>query len=191
MHPVVQPNDVLKFWFDDDGARFRRAWFERNDMFDADCRARFAETLGAACRGELDHWQGTADGTLALVIVLDQLSRNLHRDSPEAFAADAKARNVARAALASGIDRQLGPVQRIFLYLPFEHSEDRADQDLSVWLAETLRGTFPEADGSLDYARRHREVIDRFGRFPHRNRTLGRISSAEEIAWLAAHPSGF
>ena len=127
----------------------------------------------------------TPRGTLALIILLDQFSRNLHRGSSEAFAADAKARQIARAAVAHGLDLQFGPVERLFLYLPFEHSEDLADQDEAVRLFETLD------EEQRDWARRHRDVIVRFGRFPRRNAALGRISTQEEEAYLAEPGAGF
>ena len=187
----MTPEDVLDFWFGDDPTLFREAWFRTDPTFDAACRARFGTVLEAARTGALDSWAETPRGTLALVIVLDQLSRNIHRGTPDAFAADTRARALARAAVARGDDRRLGPLERSFLYLPFEHAEDLADQAMSVRLFETLRGTYDTADRAIEYAERHREVIRRFGRFPHRNAILGRASTAEELAYLAEPGSGF
>ncbi len=185
---MTTPTEILDFWFAGDPFVRRAVWFEKNDAFDLACRG-FAAAHEAAKRGELDHWTTTANGTLALLILLDQLSRNLHRGHPEAFAADAAARVIAAAAIAKGHDKALTPVQRMFIYLPFEHSEGLADQDSSVALFETLRG---ELGGeTLDYAARHRDVIRRFGRFPHRNAVLGRVNTPEEVAYLAEPGAGF
>jgi uncharacterized protein (DUF924 family) len=176
-------DDVLDFWFDGNAATHRKVWFERNDEFDAAC-SRFAEALYDAKAGVFDHWTEKPRGALALIILLDQFSRNLHRDSPEAFAADAKARGIARTAIARGFDQQLGPVERMFVYLPFEHSENLADQEESVRLSMTLGGD------TVRHAEDHREVIRRFGRFPHRNAALGRVDTPEELAFQAQRDGG-
>ncbi len=185
---MTTANDVLDFWFAGDPGTPRPVWFQKNDAFDTACGA-LADLRGQALDGTLDHWAATPRGALALVILLDQLSRNLFRGSPEAFAADPKARAVARAAIAAGFDTRLGPQERLFIYLPIEHSEDPADQDLSVRLFESLRGLV--ADRSIDYAYRHRDVIRRFGRYPHRNAALGRADTPAEAAYLAEPGSGF
>ena len=185
---MIAPEDILVFWFAGDPSAHRPAWFQKDPDFDAGC-TRFADALAAAKRGDYDSWAETPRGALALLILLDQLSRNLHRGSAEAFAADAKARGVARAAIARGFDAGLTPPERMFLYLPFEHSEDMADQNESVRLFETLRDAL--GDNTVSYAHRHRDVIQRFGRFPHRNAVLGRISTAAELAYLAEPGSGF
>lgn len=185
------PETVLDFWFQGEPERFRDSWFRADAAFDALCVERFASVLQDARAGALDTWADTPEGALALVIVLDQLSRNIHRGRPGAYAADVRALAVARAALARGFDRKLGPVQRVFLYLPFEHAESVADQDLAVALFETLRGGFEGADATIDHAHRHRDVIRRFGRFPHRNAILGRDSTPEEQAFIAEPGSGF
>ncbi len=185
---MITAADVLDFWFADGPGTPRAVWFQKNDSFDAAC-ATFAPAHAAAKRGELDHWLETAEGGLALLILLDQLSRNLHRGSAEAFAADERARAVAGSMVARGLDTALPPVQRMFVYLPFEHAEDIVDQDRSVALFETLRGLL--SDSTLDYAARHRDVIQRFGRFPHRNAVLGRTNTAAEVAFLAEPGSGF
>ncbi len=182
------PSEILNFWFAGDPSTRRAVWFQKSDAFDAGCRA-FIGAHNAAKRAELDHWAATAEGTLALLILLDQLSRNLHRGSPEAFAADPKARGIATAAIAQGFDQALTPVQRMFVYLPFEHSEDPADQDRSVALFESLHGGL--GDETIDYATRHRDVIRRFGRFPHRNAALGRANTPAEEAYLAEPGAGF
>jgi uncharacterized protein (DUF924 family) len=177
-------DEVLDYWFAGDPATHRAVWFEQDPDFDAAC-TRFADALRDAKSGALERWTATPSGTLALIILLDQFSRNLHRGSPESFAADAKARQIARAAVAQGLDLQFGPVERLFLYLPFGHSEDLADQDEAVRLFETLD------EEQSDWARRHRDVIVRFGRFPHRNAVLRRSSTPEEEAYLAEPGAGF
>jgi uncharacterized protein (DUF924 family) len=187
----MSPEDVLTFWFADGPARFRDAWFDATPEFDADCAARFGDALRDARSGAFDHWAEEPRGALALVILLDQLSRNIHRGTKEAYAADPQALAVARAALARGLDAELGPVERVFLYLPFEHAEGLAEQEESVRLFEGLRGTFDSADTAIDAAHRHRDVIHRFGRFPHRNAILGRASTPEEQAFVAKPGSAF
>ncbi len=181
--------DVLEFWFAGDPTVWRQQrWFVRDDAFDAEIGSRFALAVEAARDGALDSWAATAQGALALMITLDQFPRNLFRGSHLAFAGDAHARRIALAALpwAGG----LTPVQLVFLYLPFEHSEDLADQDRSVALFESLRGD-GDVGVTADYAHRHREVIARFGRFPHRNAALGRQNTPEEEAYLAEPGAGF
>jgi uncharacterized protein (DUF924 family) len=185
---AISPAEVLEFWFGPEPFAHRKIWFEKDAAFDLAC-GRFAAARQAAVRGDLDGWATTPRGMLALVLLLDQFSRNLYRGSAEAFAADAKALGLAREAIACGFDQALGPVERMFLYLPFEHSEDLADQDEAVRLFTALA---PELGGdTLDYTRRHREVIARFGRFPHRNAALGRVSSPAELAYLSEPGAGF
>ncbi len=185
---MIASDDVLEFWFAGDGTRYRAAWFKQDPAFDAEC-ARFADALHAARDGAFDHWAATPRGMLALIVLLDQFSRNLHRGSPDSFAADAQARALARDAVARGFDRVLHPVERSFVYLPFEHSEDLADQHESVRLFEALRLAL--GDSTVEYAYRHRDLIRRFGRFPHRNAALGRESTAEEVRYLAEPGAGF
>jgi uncharacterized protein (DUF924 family) len=193
-HPETagDPESLLSFWFGDDPNQFRFVWFERDAAHDEACGC-FRRMLDSARAGRLDEWAGTSQGALALCILLDQFPRNLFREQPEAFAADAQARAIAREAISRGFDRALTPVQRMFLYLPFEHSEDLADQDESVRLftalAEETGETGPESP--LDYAHRHREIIRRFGRFPHRNAILGRENTADEQAYLGGPDAGF
>ncbi|MFL1460894.1 DUF924 family protein [Roseococcus sp. DSY-14] len=186
--------EVLDFWFSDGPGTPRKAWFVRDDAFDDAIRQRFAALLAPAREGVLDGWADTAEGALALLLVLDQFPRNLHRGTPLAFAFDARAREVARrAVLGRRQDQALTPTQRVFLYLPFEHSEAMADQDLSVALFEGLRDSPPHRmpGGAIDYAWQHRRVIRRFGRFPHRNAALGRPSTPAEQAYLAQPGAGF
>ena len=185
---MIALTDVLDFWFAGDATRHRTVWFRRDDAFDASCDA-FAEALRAARAGALDHWAETPNGMLALILLLDQFSRNLHRGSPEAFAADPQARALARRAVALGFDRPPHPVARMFLYLPFEHAEDLADQDEAVRLFETLRLSL--GDSTVEYAWRHRDIIRRFGRFPQRNAALRRASTAAEQAYLTQACAGF
>ncbi|HZY33126.1 MAG TPA: DUF924 family protein [Rhodanobacter sp.] len=185
--------DVLDFWFVEAGAA---RWFAADAAFDAQIRARFGEAVEAAANGRLDDWATTPAGWLALLILLDQFPRNLYRDDPRAWAADASAQRVALSGMARGDDRQLPAVQRVFAYLPLEHAEDSALQRRSVELFEALLAeAAPERrqqfEDYLDYARRHREVIARFGRFPHRNATLGRASTPQETLYLAQPGAGF
>jgi uncharacterized protein (DUF924 family) len=186
---VTTPQAVLAFWFADGPDTWRPIWFRRDPAFDAAIRERFQALVAAARSSALHGWAETPEGALALAILLDQFPRNLYRGSAEAFAADALIRDIAReAVLTRRFDLALTPTQRVFLYLPFEHSEAMPDQDLSVSLFEGLRD-YPEharPGGTIDYAWRHRAVIARFGRFPHRNAALGRESTPAEQAWLAA-----
>lgn len=175
---------VLAFWF----AEGRPAqWFERSDAFDREVREALEPLHEQAVEGALDPWAATPRGALALVILLDQVPRHLHRGSARAFASDAKARAVCHAALAAGHDAALSSdPERMFLYLPLEHSEDAADQERSVALFAALGE--PEW---LRYAERHREIVQRFGRFPHRNRALGRETTEAEAAFLQEPDSSF
>jgi uncharacterized protein (DUF924 family) len=185
---------ILAFWFAEGRNTPRKAWFVTDAEFDAAIRDRFGALLNPAREGALDGWAERPAGALALLVLLDQFPRNLHRGSPQAFGSDAHARAMARqAVLARGLDRALTPTERVFLYLPFEHSEAMADQDLSVTLFEGLRDSAPHRapGGAIDYAWRHHAVIRRFGRFPHRNAVLGRASTADERAYLAAPGAGF
>jgi uncharacterized protein (DUF924 family) len=183
---VTLPDDVLAFWFEGHGAR---EWFQADPAFDAAVAARFAATWEEAAAGGLARWRETSGGCLALVIVLDQFPRNMFRGTARAFATDAMARGVALHALDRGFDRDPGfdDRRRQFFYLPFEHSEDPADQALAVRLVEE-RTRDPQA---ARYARAHARVIERFGRFPHRNAVLGRTSTPAELAFLKAEGRGF
>jgi len=175
--------EVLKFWFDDLSPD---DWFESDEAVDSYIRERFQE-LHETLRGQVPEiWRSSARGCLAAVIVLDQFSRNMYRGTSRAFAADGAALSLAKEALMRGFDRELSIDERKFLYMPFEHSENPAEQARSMQLFGTL-----ESELELDYARRHKEIIDRFGRFPHRNAVLGRISSPEEIEFIKEPGSSF
>lgn len=189
---------VLDFWFGEPGSpAFGVAsprWFGRDDAFDAQILARFGTTLEAARRGERDAWMATPLGTLALVIVLDQFSRNVCRGRALAFAADARALDAARRLVATGAHLSLPTAEhRAFAYLPFEHAETLDAQRESVRLFEALAHEMgQQGKGSyLDYARRHAAVIERFGRFPHRNEALGRATTDDERVFLREPGSSF
>ncbi len=173
------PASVVDFW----RAAGPKAWFRKDPAFDAALRTRFETAHDAAARGELSAWEASAEGALALILLLDQIPRNLWRGSARAFETDAVAREVSRRAIAAGRDRAVEPGLRVFVYLPFSHSETLADQELGLALTEAL-----ERDGgpSAASARGHRAIVARFGRFPHRNAVLGRDTTAEEQAFLNA-----
>ena len=175
--------EVLGFWF----SELRPAdWFAKSDALDATLRLRFGGLHERLASGAEAAREPTPRSLLAAVIVLDQFSRNLHRGDARAFAADAQARALARRAIELGADRGLAPAERLFFYLPFEHSEDLADQQLAVRLVADLGDA-----GWTRYAEAHRDIIARFGRFPHRNAALGRASTAEEDAFLLEPMSRF
>jgi uncharacterized protein (DUF924 family) len=166
---------VLAFWL----AAGPERWFEPNAEFDAEIRERFAATYEDTAAGRLSAWEDWPEGALALLLVLDQFPRNMFRDSARSYAADPLARAVARSALAKGFDQQVAMPQRTFFYLPFEHSEELADQERAV----ALMGATGDAD-LLKWAELHADIIRRFGRFPHRNSVLGRTTTPEEQAFL-------
>ena len=181
---------VLGFWFGHPRGPSRPEWFRKDPAFDAEIRARFGALHAAAARREREAWRLSPEPMLALVIVLDQFSRNLYRDDARAFAQDAHALECAREAVGRGDDLALLPVERQFLYLPFEHSEALADQEACVEHMRSLEA-FEETRGLTEWAVRHRDVIRRFGRFPHRNATLGRESTPEEVEFLRQPGSRF
>jgi len=187
--------DILSFWFlpaDVPGhGQPRMVWFRKDAGFDEEIRTRFLPDVEAALNGERADWADTPQGALALLILLDQFPRNLFRGEARAFAGDAQALRVADAVIARGWDQAMSGVERAFVYLPFEHSEALADQTRSMELFGALASQLPETAGYLDYAHKHQEVIARFGRFPHRNAALGRVSTPEEVVWLALPGSGF
>lgn len=183
---------VLEFWFGAGAADApREVWFRKDPAFDDEIRRRFGGLVEDALAGRLDHWESAGpESALALVIVLDQFTRNLFRDTLRMFAGDDRALAIARRLVDSGADRRLTPVQRWFAYMPFEHAESLAEQERAVALFDELRA-YPASAGAYDWAVRHRDVIRRFGRFPHRNEILGRESTADEIAFLATPGSRF
>ena len=172
---TAHPNDVVGFWRNAGPPK----WFKKSAAFDEAIRLKFEPSHHRAARGEYDAWVESAEGTLALLILLDQFPRNLFRNSAHAFATDPKARSIARAAVERGFDRQVDAALRNFFYLPFEHSEDLADQDYGLALCAEAG----DAD-SLRWAGLHRDIIARFGRFPHRNGALGRATTADEQEFL-------
>ena len=193
---ATTPKDVTTFWFRDatrsPEALERRGavWFGAEPAFDCECATRFAVSLEDAARGALDDWTGTPQGRLALVILLDQMPRNIHRGSPAAFAHDVQAAAHCIAGIESGQDRSLHPVERVFLYMPLQHAEDLGLQRRSVERFESLAAEVDDAwrdrfTENAHYARLHRDIVERFGRFPHRNRVLGRESTEEELSYLA------
>jgi uncharacterized protein (DUF924 family) len=181
--------EVLDFWFGAPGSRERgrprKAWFKKSESFDAEICRRFLVTWEQAARGELERWQATPLASLALVVTLDQFPRNMFRDMARAFASDSPALDAARGTIARGFDRLLSPLERSFVYMPFEHAEDLAAQRRSIALFHALD---PE---NMKYAKRHYEIVARFGRFPHRNAILGRQSTVEEIEFLKERGSSF
>jgi uncharacterized protein (DUF924 family) len=182
---------VLGFWFGAPPWSARAEWFRKDPAFDAAIRERFGDLVDAAIDGRLAAPAADVQAALARLILLDQFPRNLFRGQARAFAGDAQALALALALIDRGAEQALHPLQRWFVYLPLEHAEDLALQDRSVVLFAALAAQAPDMAGALDYAERHREVIRRFGRFPHRNAALGRTSSADELAWLALPGSGF
>lgn len=186
--------DVIDFWFGAPDApargRPRAQWFRKDERFDQEIRERFLACHQAALAGRLEAWQATPYAALALAIVLDQFPRNMFRGEARSFASDALALAVARRLVERGFDRVYLPVERPFAYLPFEHSEELAVQRRSLALFGSLAHS-AESAASIDYARRHHEIIARFGRFPHRNAILGRDSTVEEVEFLKRPGSGF
>lgn len=194
--------DILAFWFgpdSDDPEQLRHhydRWFRADHALDETIRERFGTMVADAAAGHLDDWTDTARGTLALVVLLDQFPRNIHRGTAAAFACDPLALAHCHRGLARGFDRELKPIERSFFYLPLEHAETSAAQTASVAAFTRLRDEAPAAfrsfaQNNLDYAIEHRELIEQFGRFPHRNDLLGRESTAAERAFLAATTNRF
>lgn len=184
----ITADEVLGFWFHETD---RQNWFERNDDFDQIIRDRFAEAVEAARGGGFEAWRETARGGLAVIILIDQFSRNIYRDSPHAWSADDVGLSCTRQALAQEHDRELAPEERKFLYMPLMHSEDLADQEQCVELFRALAEDAADESVALDFAIRHRDIIARFGRFPHRNAVLGRESTPEEVEFLKEPDSSF
>lgn len=193
MRPAVglpqRATALIDFWFgpcgDPDRERHREIWFKSTEEFDAALGREFLTDYEAAAAGALRFWEASALGALAVVLLLDQVPRNIFRATPRAYATDVAAREAAERALEAGFDQKVPPAWRLFFYMPFHHSENLADQRRSVALVNALPRN-PDRGGSLRrYGSPYVEVIERFGRFPHRNEILGRQSTAEEIAFLA------
>jgi uncharacterized protein (DUF924 family) len=188
--------DIRDFWFlpadHPDFGKPRDAWFRKDDAFDAGIRERFGGLIEQAVAGGLREWDEEGpEGTLARILVLDQFTRNAWRGTAASFAGDTLALAAARQLTDSGADQLLLPVQRWFAYMPYEHAEDARMQERSVALFDRLAQENDGYGGVLDYAHRHRGVIARFGRFPHRNAILGRASTPDEVAYLAQPGAGF
>lgn len=190
---MSEPQEVLDFWFGREGdpgyGEFREEWFRKDENFDQEVRDRFGDLHARAASGELDSWKGEPESCLALVIVLDQFSRNMFRGDGRTHATDEKALEIAEYAIERAFDRELPAGWRMFLYMPFMHSEDIEIQRRSVDLFDRLK----EQDGPdvTSYAIGHMEIVDRFGRFPHRNAILNRTSTPEEIEFLQQPGSSF
>ncbi len=170
------PQEILDFWFSDE---VRKLWFGATAEFDALLRERYLSLWQQASRGELNHWMQTPEGCLALVIILDQFPLNMFRGEAQSFASEAQSRDVAQTAIQHNFDRVLADDQRAFLYMPYMHSEALADQKRALELFDQ-----PGLEGNLRFARHHHDIVEKFGRFPHRNKALGRESSAGEIEYL-------
>ena len=186
MTELVSPSygkNILNFWFDEID---KQCWFSVDVDFDAEIKHRFSDVLIAAGKGELYSWRSTVEGRLAEIIVLDQFSRNIHRDAPAAFANDGLALVLAQETVAAGLAVMLTPEQRAFLYMPYMHSESRRIHEVAVTL-------FSEKgmENNLDFEQRHKQIIDQFGRYPHRNKVLGRHSTDEELVFLNQPGSSF
>lgn len=205
MSPHAGVDALLDFWFGPEweqlpahqvAERQKKLWWSKNPDIDAQCRTRFEPLVQQAAANQLDDWTESPRSMLALILLLDQMPRNIYRDTPQAFAFDALARQCSHLALAMGLEAALPPLARVFVYLPLEHAEDLDDQEYVVQLMGSLAKAAsgedrPSFDGYADYARRHHAVIERFGRFPHRNRILGRDSTPEEVEFLKQPGSSF
>ena len=187
-------NEVLDFWFgrshSPEFGKVQKKWFKKDADFDAEVRSRFMQQYELAASGQLDSWQDSPDRCLALILLLDQFPRNMFRGTPQAFATDSKALATAEYAVNNNFDRELLTVQKWFIYLPFEHSENLEQQQKSVELFRQLSGD-TDSDSVIEYAMQHLEIIQRFGRFPHRNQILGRETTPEEAEFLKQPGSGF
>jgi uncharacterized protein (DUF924 family) len=191
---VSTPGEVLDFWFGREGeegyGEFREMWFTKDPEVDREIRDRFGTVYEEAAAGRLDSWKNDSHSCLALIIVLDQFPRNMFRGDARMYAADGEALVAARHAVEHVYDRALPPFQRLFVYLPFEHSEDLEDQRRSMELFQGLAAEMGSED-LLGYAARHMEIVERFGRFPHRNEILGRTTTSEEAEFLKGPDSSF
>jgi uncharacterized protein (DUF924 family) len=173
---VIMPQEIVDFWFSDD---VQKRWFNSTPEFDRLLSERYQDTWEQASRGELNHWMESATGCLALAIILDQFPLNMFRGSAQSFATEAQAREVARVAIDRGFDTDLPGAQKSFLYMPFMHSEDLRDQELALQLFDR-----PGLESNLRFAHHHHSIVEKFGRFPHRNAALGRSNTGAEVEYL-------
>ena len=188
---AASSQSVLDFWFGSPAGTYRKQWFRKDPDFDDQIKTLFLDTYWAMVASPPENWRKTAKASLARIIVLDQFARNMFRNTPQSFVADPQALTTAEIAIAQGYDNDLLPVERFFLYLPLEHSENLIHQNLCVKYFEALVLEAPELEHGLDYAQRHRDVIAQFGRFPHRNEILGRQSTEAELDFLKQRGSRF
>lgn len=199
---MESPETICEYWFgssDNDlevAKQHSKQWWSKNVEVDAEIKTRFASYLPRVVNGELDQWQESALGTLALILLTDQFPRNMFRGAAQAFAYDAIARNLCKQGLKKDIDQKLRPIQRVFFYIPLEHSESLADQEQCLQLFRQLANSAepalqPTLTDYIDFAIRHRDIIERFGRFPHRNALLDRESTPAELAFLETPGSSF
>lgn len=195
-------DEIIEFWFGNSSDNLivadnkRSIWFGKDRDVDLEIKKRFEKSINDLADGKLEKWESKPHSILALVLLADQFPRNIYRDSPKAYALDDKALRFSNAAIEDGFDKKLILIERVFLYLPFEHSESRANQGKSVKLFSELCNEAAHKEKKLfenflDYAVRHKEVVHRFGRFPHRNKILGRKSSSEEKVFLKKRGSSF
>ena len=198
---MTQPDEVIEFWFGPGDAPYHvddeisSRWFAGGEAFDEEIRERFGDDMRRAMWGEYDEWADSLRGRLALVLILDQFSRNLFRGSPRSWTQDLMAQKLVLEAMDAGYDKSLRPIERTFFYLPLEHAEDLQLQQMSVRAFSQLAEDAPDSAGyfeiALDYAERHLEIIERFGRFPHRNEVIGRPTTTEEAEFLEQPNSSF
>jgi len=202
MNPAVTPEDVLAYWFGHEAGNSataeaqKKLWWSKDAVIDAEIREHFGKLVATAAGGAHREWARDPRGRLALILLFDQFPRNIYRDTPQAFAHDSLALRLALDGIDSGADRGLRAIERVFFYLPLEHAESADIQARSVEMFGDLLAGAAEADrktfaGYFDFAVRHRDIVQRFGRFPHRNHILGRASTAVEIAFLQQPGSGF
>ena len=195
---MTTPDEILEFWFGPSDDPFERAeaWWTADAAFDDEIRERFEEDVERAVAGKLDDWRETPKGAVAFVILVDQFSRNIYRDTAGMFANDGLALEASLEAIDRGFDEELAPIERQFLYMPLMHSEDPEIHERSLELFDRLREEAPAEqregfDNAYEFAVKHAEIIDEFGRYPHRNEVLGRESTEEEAAFLEEHGRGF
>ncbi len=198
---MTNPQEITEFWFGPGDDPYRvddeisSRWFGGGEEFDEEIRARFADDLERAIRGEYDEWAKTPQGRMALILILDQFSRNLFRGSPRSWSQDLLAQKLTLEGMEKGVDEELRPIERTFFYLPLEHAEDLQLQQMSVDAYSRLAEEAPQdvkfMDVTLDFAVRHLEIIERFGRFPHRNEVIRRPTTPEEARFLEEPNSSF